>query len=61
MPHINLPEGLHGIIALMTAYPECRQPLNDLASVVMTGPSSLSRAEREMIAAFVSSRNECVF
>ncbi len=33
----------------------------DLANAVMTGPSSLTKGERELIAAFVSSRNECQF
>ena len=45
----------------MMAYPETAVHLNGLAEVLLRGPSSLSRAERELIAAFVSRRNECVF
>lgn len=61
MPHIALPEGVPGIIAPMTAYPETARHLNGLAEVLLRGPSSLTPAERELIAAFVSRRNECVF
>lgn len=32
-----------------------------LAQVLLRGPSSLTSAEREMIAAFVSTRNDCYF
>ena len=61
MPHISLPKGLPGIIGPLTAYPDSRKPLNDLADAVLAGPSSLSKAERELIASFVSSRNQCRF
>jgi uncharacterized peroxidase-related enzyme len=58
MPHIKLPD-LPGIRALMTYRPETSKPLNDLAEVLLAGPSTLSRGERELIGAVVSSRNEC--
>lgn len=61
MPHIQLPDREPGIIGLLVAFPETEKPLDDLANVLMTGPSSLSRAERELIAARVSSGNECTF
>jgi uncharacterized peroxidase-related enzyme len=61
MPHIQLPAGEPGIIGPLSAYPESRKPLNDLANVLMTGPSSLTRAERELIATRVSAGNECTF
>jgi len=61
LSHITLPDGLPGIIGPLTAYPASRKPLNDLANVVLAGPSSLTRAERELIASFVSSRNQCRF
>jgi uncharacterized peroxidase-related enzyme len=61
MPHISLPDGEPGIIGLLVAYPETEKPLDDLANALMTGPSSLTRAERELIAARVSSGNECSF
>lgn len=61
MAHISLPEGLPGIVGPMTAYPETEKPLNALAEVLLRGPSSLTPAERELIAAYVSHRNECTF
>jgi uncharacterized peroxidase-related enzyme len=61
MPHVQLPDGEPGIIGLLVAFPETEKPLDDLANVAMTGPSSLSRAERELIAARVSAGNECYF
>lgn len=61
MPHIQLPEGRPGIIGPLTAYPETQVPLNDFANALMCGPSSLTRAEREMIATYVSHGNECYF
>jgi uncharacterized peroxidase-related enzyme len=61
MPHIKLPAGVPGILGPMTAYPETERHLNGLAEVLLRGPSSLTSAERETIAAFVSSQNECYF
>lgn len=61
MPHIALPDGVPGIVAPLMAYPDTAGPLNALAEALLRGPSSLSRAERELIAAFVSRRNDCVF
>jgi uncharacterized peroxidase-related enzyme len=61
MPHIALPPGVPGIVAPMMAYPETAAPLNALAEALLRGPSSLTPAERELIAAFVSRRNDCVF
>lgn len=60
MPHIDLPD-LPGIRALMTYRPETSKPLNELAEVLLRGPNTLSRGERELIAAIVSSRNECAY
>jgi uncharacterized peroxidase-related enzyme len=59
--HITLPEGAPGIIGPMIAYPETQKHLSGLAEVLLRGPSSLSSAERELIAAYVSSGNECYF
>lgn len=61
MPHIALPEGLPGIIGPLTKYPESGRQLSNLAQTVLRGPSSLTEAEREMIATYVSSGNECNF
>jgi uncharacterized peroxidase-related enzyme len=45
----------------MLAYPETEKHLNGLAEALLRGPSSLTPAEREVIATYVSARNECYF
>lgn len=50
-----------GIGGLMTFRPETGVPLRKLAEALLRGPSPLSRGERELIAAFVSSLNGCRF
>jgi len=61
VPHITLPEGLPGITGAMAFRPETARPLRALAEVLLRGENSLSSAERETIAAFVSYRNDCDF
>ncbi len=61
MAHIQLGEGLPGIVGPLTFSPETRQPLLELAEVLLRGPNSLTSAEREMIATYVSSQNDCCF
>lgn len=61
MAHITLPEGLPGISGPLRAYPRTAQHLLGLAETLLRGPSSLTTAEREIIATYVSSQNECVF
>lgn len=61
MAHINLPEGVPGIRSLAMFRPETGKPLYDLAQVLLRGPSPLSPAERELIATYVSARNNCGF
>jgi uncharacterized peroxidase-related enzyme len=61
MPHIALPEGLPGILGPMAFRPETSKPLNELAEVLLRGPNSLSSAERELIATYTSSQNDCHF
>jgi uncharacterized peroxidase-related enzyme len=61
MVYIQVPEGVPGIRSLVQFRPETGKPLYDLAQVLLRGPSPLSAAERELIAAFVSNRNECGF
>jgi uncharacterized peroxidase-related enzyme len=45
----------------MAYRPETAKPLRELAEVLLRGPNSLTSGEREMIAAFVSTRNDCHF
>ena len=61
MPHIELQEGLPGILGPMAFRPETAKPLNELADVLLRGPSTLSPGERELIATYVSSENDCFF
>jgi len=61
VPHIALPDGFPGITGGFAFRPETAKPLRALAEVLLRGPNTLTSAEREMIAAFVSSRNDCQF
>lgn len=59
MAHIHLNETLPGIRALFDFRPETAEPLCRLADVLLHQSNSLSRAERELIATYVSSLNDC--
>jgi uncharacterized peroxidase-related enzyme len=61
MAHINLPENLPGIRGPMAFRPETAKPLNELAEVLLRSENSLTRGERELIATYVSSLNDCFF
>ncbi len=57
MAHIPLDPDLPGIRGAMAFRPETARPLNALVEILLRGPSTLARGERELIATFVSSRN----
>ncbi len=61
MPHIALPPELPGISAALTYRPETAKPLRELAHVLLHEPNSLTGGERELIATYVSSLNDCYF
>ena len=61
MAHISLPEGLPGISGGFAFRPETAKPMRELAHVLLHEPNSLTGGERELIAAFVSSQNNCYF
>jgi uncharacterized peroxidase-related enzyme len=61
MAHIQFAEGLPGIRGPMVFSPETTKPLGELVQVLLTGPHSLTPAEREMIATYVSSENDCIY
>lgn len=61
MAHIKVQEGVPGIRSLAMFRPETGKLLYELAQVLLRGPSPLSEAERELIAAYVSYRNDCMF
>ena len=61
MAHIPLPEGLQGIRGPLAFRPETAKPLNELAEALLHAPNSLPQADRELIATYVSSLNDCYF
>ncbi|MDN3354269.1 peroxidase-related enzyme [Actinomadura sp. DC4] len=61
MAHIALNSDEPGIRGLFHFRPETALPLNQLAEVLLRGDSTLSRGERELVAAYVSSLNQCHF
>ena len=63
MPHIALPEDMPGITAGFAFRPETAKPMRELAHVLLhtSGNDGFSSADRELVAAFVSSRNTCYF
>lgn len=61
MPYISLGNESPGILSLFEYQPETAKPLCELAEVLLRGASTLSRGERELIASYVSSLNDCRF
>jgi len=62
MAYIDLQNDLPGIRGPMAFRPETAKPLNALAEILLHDENNtLSRGEREMIGAFVSSQNDCFF
>ena len=61
MPHIALPDGFPGITGGFAFRPETAKPMRELVETLLRGPSTLTSGEREIIATFVSARNECNF
>ena len=59
MPHIALNSDEPGIRGLLRYRPETAAPLSELAEVLLRGPGTLTRGERELIAAYVSALNDC--
>lgn len=52
---------MFGITSVLDFRPESAAPLCELTQLLLRGESTLTESEREMIAAHVSSLNECVF
>ena len=61
MAYIKVEEGVPGIRSLALFRPETGKHLYDLAQILLRGESPLLEAERELIAAYVSYRNNCTF
>ena len=61
MPYIQVEEYLPGITGLLEYSKATAAPLRELTQVLLRGPSMLTEGERELIAAIVSHRNQCIF
>jgi uncharacterized peroxidase-related enzyme len=61
MPHISLEEHLPGITGLLEYRLDTAYPIRDLTQILLRGPSTLTQAERELIATVVSAGNQCQF
>ena len=61
MAHIALNSAEPGIRGLFRFRPETAEPLNGLVEVLLCEPNTLTRGERELIASYVSSLNQCKY
>lgn len=61
MAHIAISEGLPGISGGFAFRPETAKPMRELAHLLLHESNSLTAGERELIATYVSSQNECFF
>ncbi|MBV6440064.1 MAG: hypothetical protein EPGJADBJ_01726 [Saprospiraceae bacterium] len=61
MPHISLRSDLYGITSLLDFRPQTAAPLCELTHLLLRGPSTLTEAERELIATYTSYLNDCMF
>ncbi|HEY1627224.1 MAG TPA: peroxidase-related enzyme [Streptosporangiaceae bacterium] len=61
MPHISLGNDQPGIRSLFQYRPETAYPMSLLVEVLLRGPNTLSPGDRELIATYVSSRNDCSY
>ncbi|BAU52673.1 carboxymuconolactone decarboxylase family protein [Mucilaginibacter gotjawali] len=61
MPYIPLESHLPGITGLLEYRRDTAQPIRELTEILLRGPSSLTRGERELIATVVSNGNQCKF
>src|SRR5678810_1108048 len=61
MPYISLEDHLPGITGLLEYRQDSAAPIRELTQILLRGPSTLTEAERELIASVVSNKNECKF
>jgi len=61
MAHIKLDPSLPGILAPLALRPDLRKALSEFTEILMRGENTLTRGERELIGAYVSSENGCFF
>lgn len=61
MPHINFKNDLPGIRSALAYRPETAKPLGELAEILLRSNEGLARADRELIATYVSYLNDCFY
>lgn len=61
MPHISLRSDLYGITSLLDYRQQTAGPICELTHLLLRGPSTLTEAERELIATYTSHLNDCTF
>jgi uncharacterized peroxidase-related enzyme len=61
MAHIALPSEIPGIGSGFAFRPETAGPMRELAHIFLHEPGSLTLGERELVATYVSSQNDCYF
>lgn len=61
MPYIQLEDHLPGITGLLEYRKDTAAPIRELTQILLRGPSTLTEAERELIATIVSHGNKCTF
>jgi uncharacterized peroxidase-related enzyme len=61
MPYIAVEDHLPGITGLLEYRKDSAEPMRELTQLLLRGPSTLTEAERELIAVVVSYNNDCNF
>jgi uncharacterized peroxidase-related enzyme len=61
MPYVAVEKHLPGITGLLEYRKDTAQPIRDLTQILLRGASTLSEADRELIATVVSNGNTCKF
>lgn len=61
MPHINFNNDLPGIRSALAYRPETAKPMGELAEILLRDDEGLTKAERELIATYVSYLNDCFY
>ena len=61
MPHIDFKNDLPGIRSALAYSPKTAEPIGELAEILLRSDEGLTRAERELIATYVSYLNDCFY
>lgn len=61
MAHIQVPDDVPGIRALLAFRPEVAAPIGALTDILLHAPGTLPVADRELVGAYVSALNGCTF